>query len=81
MDIYRRRSFLQGVELLEGKIKREKVCAIEVWCECYEKNKADMKKSDSIEINNILNSLKGWRKNPKAKRFKEYGLQRFFERI
>lgn len=81
LDIYRRRSFLQGIELLEGKVKREKVCAIEVWCECYEKNKADMKKSDSIEINNILNSLKGWRKNSKAKRFKEYGLQRFFERI
>lgn len=81
MDLYRRRSFLQGVDVLGGTIKRDKVCAIEVWCECYEKNKADMKKSDSIEINNILNSLKGWAKNSKAKRFKEYGLQRFFERI
>lgn len=81
MDIYRRRNFLQGVDVLEGTVKRDKVCAIEVWCECFEKNKADMKKSDSIEINNILNSLKGWSKNPKAKRFKEYGLQRFFERL
>lgn len=81
MDLYRRRSFLQGADVLVGTIKRDKVCAIEVWCECYEKNKADMKKSDSIEINNILNSLKGWSKAAKRIRFKEYGIQRYFERI
>lgn len=81
LDLYRRRSFLQGVDVIEGSIKRDTVCAIEVWCECFEKNKADMKKSDSIEINNILNGLNGWAKNPKAKRFKEYGLQRFFEKV
>lgn len=81
MDLYRRRSFLQGADVLEGTSKRDKVCAIEVWCECYEKNKADMKKSDSIEINNILNSLKNWSKAAKRIRFKEYGMQRYFERI
>lgn len=81
MDLYRRRSFLQGVDVVKGIVKRDKVCAIEVWCECYEKNKADMKKSDSIEINNILNSLKDWSKAIKRIRFKEYGMQRYFERI
>lgn len=81
MDLYRRRSFLQGADVIVGDNKRNKVCAIEVWCECFEKNKSDIKKSDSIEINNILNSLKGWCKISKAQRFKEYGLQRFFERI
>ncbi|MDC4239649.1 virulence-associated E family protein [Clostridium tertium] len=81
VDLYRRRSFLQGADVLEGTVKREKVCAIEVWCECYEKSKADMKKSDSIEINNILNRLKGWSKATKRIRFKEYGMQRYFERI
>ncbi|WWU70233.1 virulence-associated E family protein [Clostridium baratii] len=81
MDLYRKRSFLQGADVIEGRIKRDKVCSIEVWCECYEKNKADMKKSDSIEINNILNRLKGWSKATKRIRFKEYGMQRYFERI
>ena len=33
------------------------------------------------EINNILNSLKGWSKAAKRIRFKEYGMQRYFERI
>ncbi|KRU24029.1 virulence-associated protein E [Clostridium sporogenes] len=79
-DIYKRRNFLQGADVIEGSIKRTRVCAIEIWCECFEKNKADMKKSDSIEINNILNSLKGWSKSQKRIRFKEYGLQRFYER-
>lgn len=79
-DIYKRRNFLQGSDVIEGTIKRTRVCAIEIWCECFEKNKADMKKSDSIEINNILNSLKGWSKSQKMTRFKEYGKQRFYER-
>lgn len=79
-DLYKRRNFLQGTDIIEGSIKRSKVCAIEIWCECFEKNKSDMKKSDSIEINNILNSLKGWSKSQKTFRFKEYGKQRIYER-
>ncbi|EPY2302350.1 virulence-associated E domain-containing protein [Clostridium sporogenes] len=79
-DIYKRRNFLQGADVIKGSIKRTRVCVIEIWSECFEKNKADMKKSDSIEINNILNSLKGWSKSQKRIRFKEYGLQRFYER-
>ena len=40
-----------------------------------------MKKSDSIEINAILNGLKGWEKADERKHFKNYGLQRFYKRI
>jgi putative DNA primase/helicase len=79
-DIYKRRSFLQGVDVIEGSVKRTKVCALEIWCECFEKNKADIKKTDSIEINAILNGLKGWSKSEKRIRFKEYGLQRCYEK-
>lgn len=80
-DLYRRRSFLQGVDVIEGTVKRTKVCAIEIWCECFEKNKADIKKADSIEINNILNSLKGWKKAQERTQFKEYGRQRYYKRV
>ena len=80
LDLYKRRNFLQGVDFSEGKVKRTRVCALEVWCECFEKNKSDMKKSDSIEINNILNRLKGWERSEKMIRFKEYGMQRYYER-
>lgn len=80
MDIYRRRNFIEGIDLLKGTVKRDKVCVLEIWCECFGKNKADIKKTDSIELNNILNRLKGWDKSPKRLRFKEYGLQRYYER-
>lgn len=78
MDIFRRRDFLDGTDLREGEIKRDKVCVLEIWCECFGKNKADMKKSDSIELNNILNRLKGWSKSKKMSRFKFYGMQRYY---
>ncbi|WWU63803.1 virulence-associated E family protein [Clostridium baratii] len=80
-DIYKRRSYLQGCDVIEGTTKRDKVCAIEIWCECFEKNKADMKKSDSLEINGILNKLSGWERAGKATRFKIYGKQRYFSRV
>lgn len=80
MDIFRRRDFLDGTDLQEGEIKRDKVCVLEIWCECFGKNKADMKKSDSIELNNILNRLKGWGKSNAGTRFKLYGKQRYYAR-
>lgn len=79
-DLYKRRSFLQGGDVIEGTVKRIKVCALEVWCECFEKSKADIRKTDSIEINNILNSMKGWSRSQKMTRFKEYGKQRYYSR-
>lgn len=77
-DIYQRRTYLQGDDIIPGTIKRTKVCAIEIWCECFEKNKADMKKSDSIEINAILNGLKGWKKTSDRIYLKQYGRQRVY---
>ena len=81
MNLYERRNFLRGEDLLEGTEKRMIVCAIEIWCECFEKNRADIKKSDSLEINGILNSLVGWRASKKDRPyFTIYGRQRAFER-
>lgn len=79
-DIYQRRTYLQGEDIIPGTIKRTKISAIEIWCECFEKNKFDMKKSDSIEINAILNSLKEWIKAPDRVYLKQYGRQRVYIR-
>lgn len=81
MDIYKRRNFLDGADILKGTIKRDKITVIEIWCECFGKNKADMKKADSLEINNILYTLKGWEKSKSSTRFFIYGKQRFYERV
>ena len=79
-ELSKRRSFLQGVDVIKGTIKRNKICVLEVWCECFEKNKSDIKKTDSIEINNTLSSLKGWERSGKVTRFKEYGMQRYYKK-
>ena len=65
---------LDGVEL----VKREKVCALEVWCECFGGNKGNIRKQDSVEINNILANLEGWERNKSKRRYGYCGIQRGF---
>lgn len=63
MDLFQRRSYLGGGEFetgnLTGTVVRERVCTLEVWCECLGKERANIKRSDSYEIEGILNKL-GW---------------------
>lgn len=54
-----------SVELVE----RDRVCALEVWCECLNGDVKFMKKSDTREINNILGRIPGWEKHPKTARY------------
>jgi hypothetical protein len=62
--------------------KRDKVCAVEIWCECLGNEIKWMKQSDTREINNILDGLEGWKKDKKPRYFgKEYGVQRGYSAI
>ena len=38
---------------------RDRVCILEIWCECFGKERSNIKRSDSYEIEGILNKL-GW---------------------
>jgi putative DNA primase/helicase len=80
-DIYQRRLFLDNDKLSgEGTIKRDVVCMGEIWCECLGKNKDDMDKYKTREINEILKSLPGWEYVQSTKNFKNYGKQRYYQR-
>lgn len=82
MDLYKRRDFLNGGDFIEGTEKRNKVCVLEIWCECFEKDRSTIKRQDSMEINAILNSLENWsNKNRNSYHFSIYGRQRIFERL
>ena len=61
-------------------VPREKVCAAEIWAECFNSDMRFMKKSDSVEINAVLARMKGWRKNKDKRRYGPYGPRRGFER-
>ena len=86
MDLYERRSFLSGGELnsSKGTVKREKVCVMEIWCECFLNERQNLKRFDSYEIEGILNRIGGWEKYSLSKtgklRFSLYGPQKTFIR-
>jgi predicted P-loop ATPase len=77
MDLSERRLFLSGdFTRGEGKVKRSKVCAIEVWCECLNGDPKQLTTAQSREIRSILDHARGWSRNPGKLRFKMYGVQR-----
>lgn len=60
-------------------VKRDKICALEVWCEALGGDVKLLRKSDTREINDILSSIKGLKKSTKAMRFiSDYGVQKGF---
>jgi putative DNA primase/helicase len=82
MGIQARRMFLSGgshgdVEL----VPREKVCAVEIWVECFGGETKYMKRTDSMEINHILSGFRGWQKTKTPRRFGPYGNQKGFQRV
>ena len=82
MDLGQRRQYLNGNLLAEGRlIQRDKICALEVWCECLGGDARRMRRQDSIEINNVLSVLPGWQRNQSRRRYGYCGTQRGFERV
>lgn len=77
----RRRVFWGGniAENLE-LVPRERICALEIWCELFEGQKKDMRYSDTQEINSILAAAPGWQRKATAVRFGYCGTQRGFVR-
>lgn len=61
-----------------GIITREVVCVAEIWCECLGKDKNDMDRYKTREINDILRSLEGWNQSTSTKNFKIYGKQKYY---
>ncbi|WP_128426306.1 virulence-associated E family protein [Gudongella oleilytica] len=89
LDLYQRRNHLNGGEFGEplkaGSVKRNQVCVMEIWCECFCKARESIRKGDSYEIEGILNKIGGWRKFDGNKTGKKhvplYGPQRVFVRL
>lgn len=53
----RRRMYWGGVTMGSDKIrlvKRDRVCALEVWCEAFGGNIRDLKNAEARELNNIM---------------------------
>lgn len=83
MDLCQRRQFWQGSLQYDRStelVPREKVCALEIWAECFNSDPKYIKRMDSFEINSIMSGLKGWKRNKDKRRYGPYGPCRGFER-
>ena len=59
-------------------VKRDRISAIEIWCELYNGNQKDLKQTDTREINNILGRLSNTERANSSIRCGPYGIQRGF---
>ena len=79
MTLYERRNFLNGESefgggKLAGTKARTSVSNMEVWCECFGKDRADLSISEGNRIKGILIKL-GWHRYEKKVRLPIYGAQ------
>lgn len=89
MDLYERKNYLNGTEFGEvkkyGTEMRDKVCTMEIWCECFGKPRESIRKADSYEIEGILYKLGGWERYPGnasgKTRIPGYGVQKTYVRV
>ena len=80
-DLNRRRMFWAGGVAGELElVPRERVCALEIWCELLDGQKKDMRYSDTQEINGIIAAAPGWKRTAQALKFGYCGAQRGFVR-
>ncbi|MBU9745875.1 virulence-associated E family protein [Lachnospiraceae bacterium ASD3451] len=81
MTVQGRSMFLSGGS--QGDVPlvpRKKICAVEIWVECFRGDPKYMKRSDSGEINNVLLHTGKWERIKSPQKFGPYGQQRGFAR-
>ncbi|WNX84381.1 virulence-associated E family protein [Agathobaculum sp. NTUH-O15-33] len=73
----RRRMFWGGNAAGEQvMVPRDRICALEIWCELLDGQKKDMRYSDTQEINAIIAALPEWEKAKSSIRFGYCGKQK-----
>lgn len=64
MSLSGRRLFLMGDEFDQtahsGTVRRERVCNVEIWAECFGKDPTTIQKQDSYAIASIMKKIEGW---------------------
>ena len=79
MDLFERRNFLNGSEFggerRTGIIRRESVSNMEIWCECFGKERANLRRVDANDISAIVTRIGGWERSKAKIRIPLYGPQ------
>ncbi len=81
MDLFERRNYLSGSDFgglqEKGTVRRTSVSNMEIWCECFGKERANLRRTDSNELTGILARL-GWKRADNKVRIPLYGPQYVF---
>ena len=83
LSLYDRQDYVQSQGLLYsgGDVRlRDYVSNLEIWCECFGKDKADFQHKNSFEISAIMARIDGWEKTGKTMWLPIYGKQRVYRR-
>lgn len=84
MTLYERRNFINGSEFegsrKVGVKKRNRVCNMEIWCECFGKERGNLKRQDANEIAAIMSGIEGWKRPEDKMRFSIYGVVKGYVR-
>ena len=77
--------FFQGRDALtpteECTLRRDVVCGMEIWRECFGKPQREFEKIDSYDIANLMAKIAGWERSSTVERLPKYGTQRPFKRV
>lgn len=80
-DIFKRKDWLSNPEMsVRGTVERVFVCIAEIWCECLGKDKTEMSRYNTRDINEVMKSLNDWEFINSTKNFNHYGKQKYYAR-
>ena len=84
MDVFDRRSYVR--DTLDptrpvGTVPRQYVSNMEIWCECFGKNKEDLRPTDSYAIASIMERINGWERVKDRMLLPIYGRQRVYRKV
>lgn len=79
-DLQKRRMYWSGNPGEGGTVPRDRICAMEIWCEVMNREPDAMRNADAREINAIIERQPGWTRYGKAMKFGYCKVQRGFVR-
>lgn len=83
MDAFDRRNYIRDKDdptTPEGTVLRETVSNMEIWCECFGRQKEELRPSDSYAITALMMRMSHWERTNERPRLKIYGQQRIYRR-
>jgi hypothetical protein len=84
MDVFDRRSYVRNTldpTRPVATVPRQYVSNMEIWCECFGKNKEDLRQTDSYAIASIMERINGWERVKDRMLLPIYGRQRVYRKV